>query len=1637
MRWRVAGCRDALARCFRFAMERAWMVCFALGLLAGRDALAFNPPPVPNSDDADDEAVRRRKQLSEEVERRRFIDAAFTSWLGDHAAHGAGDFGLPEDLVIRQRVMELLNQTIKTILSPVNFVKVQSTQTHAPSLDLGFARYEGSSVLRMGSQQPDGFRYLNGGQAILGPPDSQISPKVLWDNPQGCAAQPGGCPGDAGNASGGGWYVTTPWTTLEREVITLSQIPNNQGTGHYCNTVTRFRHKGPRGTLLFQALGGEKVCETFALGGTGDATFCSYQASCQGPTLYESTEGHVLLELSGTYPGHGPWFPGGAKVRFPDGTTEYFEESGYLNRRVDRNGNVWRYEYAEFEPNEWGLNLAYARKEIDPSGRVTLYRQRKELLWGITYPGRIEVIEQDGPGGQKLVTRLHWKAIRYVPEDVLPQEFRVFAGINPNEFFMCTNDPGTSLGPYGDVCPGARFLTLERVDLPDGSHHDFEYNGWGGLTRVSSPKGAVIEYEYGNPTTDFIPPATLVWPEGPYSIALFEYIAQFFRQRLTAMHTYPMGLGGPKHTVRYVHESVETLSNEYWPGRCQRVGWFRTEYPAENGYQKIERAGVCYSASRVSMNSGRIEQPNPFLGWPASLSDRKFIGDPTQGRTIASEVWERRLADGAERLLTASYYGNTGRNGDATTALGTMYYQWETASKPDHTIGPLYGGREALVKLLRTASPLNVRNTRIVHLDSCTTGRDGCVSSSEELSYDSDGWQVDAWPDLPPASHTRGNVVRHRLLGPGGTLLKETRTGYMTDGRYVDKDLIHLPKTVEIFDGAGALLARTDSAYDQYDASGAEGAGAPVPAPGASHLEDPGPVRGNATTLTSYKDPSHVQGPVSTKTTYFATGTVESTADPRGNRTTTSRSFADCSPGNPRVTTTATNALGHPVTTVSDCYTGAVLSVTDANGARTCTQYDRIGRGVAVAGPGESLMSDASLVTDPACSGGTGGPGSWTEYPPLGAPQIWTISHTKDGTGDGHQTRTFMDGLGRKIQTCTEVDATVHGHGWICDRVEYDSMGRTSGEFVPFYADNVGTTSIPPAPGTQLTKTTYDALGRPLSSELVGPTGQSFYRTLTSYETAQYAPLGGGLATGFLTIVRDPNGHRSQSITNLLGHLVETKKEWGGCPGGFCVTKMMPDALGRASTIQDAIGNITSLSYDGLGRKIEMSDPDMGRWKYKYDDNGNPTEQIDAKGQVTTMQYDRLNRLTLQDNTPEGPGEEDVTNTYDGEVPSTCYSCNDWCSGTIDRCNETTKTCTHEGEPCDAPNCVPIRCSNPGVMCSSASVPDGCGGTITCCNGSGCTPVTCTGCQTTNTCGDACVNLSAGSEGNCAACQDCDGNGNCAFVSPDQQDVGCDAGPTGCSGADKCNGVGICMSNDLPAGAEGACPTCQDCDGNGNCAYVPPDQQDVGCDAPAGSCTTRDVCNGGGSCSHRDTDRLTSEMGIHAEESVYSCDGRFRLLMQGAGNLVLYGPHGAMWATPTVGTGANFALMQSDGNFVIYSPYAAVWTSNTWMYPGAWLIVQNDGNLVIYTQYGYPVWASNTVLNLYCGDGYCDPPETVDTCLSDCGFCGDGHCSGSENSYNCPGDCGDPTGFCGDGYCDRNVENEFNCQQDCGYPPPQ
>lgn len=105
---------------------------------------------------------------------------------------------------------------------------------------------------------------------------------------------------------------------------------------------------------------------------------------------------------------------------------------------------------------------------------------------------------------------------------------------------------------------------------------------------------------------------------------------------------------------------------------------------------------------------------------------------------------------------------------------------------------------------------------------------------------------------------------------------------------------------------------------------------------------------------------------------------------------------------------------------------------------------------------------------------------------------------------------------------------------------------------------------------------------------------------------------------------------------------------------------------------------------------------------------------------------------------------------------------------------------------------------------------------------------------------------------------------------------------------------------------------------------------------------------------------LSSGQSLTANQSMVSADGRYRLVVQGDGNLVLYSPNRPIWWTGTNGKPANRLSVQGDGNLVLYGNttyYWATWTQNA---GNVRLVVQNDGNLVLYNAQDRAVWNTRT-----------------------------------------------------------------------------
>ncbi|MCZ2290060.1 MAG: hypothetical protein LC138_14600, partial [Anaerolineales bacterium] len=194
----------------------------------------------------------------------------------------------------------------------------------------------------------------------------------------------------------------------------------------------------------------------------------------------------------------------------------------------------------------------------------------------------------------------------------------------------------------------------------------------------------------------------------------------------------------------------------------------------------------------------------------------------------------------------------------------------------------------------------------------------------------------------------------------------------------------------------------------------------------------------------------------------------------------------------------------------------------------------------------------------------------------------------------------------------------------------YDGMGRQTSTVT----NGVTTTS------------TFNAYGKPLTQSMPHTTG-AWYYTTTEYDSmgraiSVTAPDGSATTynyNGLTTSVTDANGHTHTTVTDILGRTLSVTP-----PTGPAVA-FTYDAVGNM-LIASRGGAVMSLTYDKAGRKKTMDDPDMGFWQYDYDALGNLKTQTDARGCVTNIAYDELNRPTGK--TYAGcPTTGAVTYTYD------------------------------------------------------------------------------------------------------------------------------------------------------------------------------------------------------------------------------------------------------------------------------------------------------------------------------------------------------------------------------------------------------
>jgi RHS repeat-associated protein len=226
---------------------------------------------------------------------------------------------------------------------------------------------------------------------------------------------------------------------------------------------------------------------------------------------------------------------------------------------------------------------------------------------------------------------------------------------------------------------------------------------------------------------------------------------------------------------------------------------------------------------------------------------------------------------------------------------------------------------------------------------------------------------------------------------------------------------------------------------------------------------------------------------------------------------------------------------------------------------------------------------------------------------------IRVTSEERASASGVRRTTVEVDGLGRTIRTTTSGP-----QGQDVEQTRsYGANGQLVSETAPHFV--VGD---PVLSTTHL----YDPLGRPTSTTLPGA------RTVqTSYTKGTAA-------------VTDANGNVTRRVSDVFGSVIRVEEVDGAA---IYTTAYGYDVAGQLVSIRDDSGNLTSLYYDGAGRRYLLVDPDTGTTLFTFDANGNVRTRADGEG-AAAWTYDVLDRPLRR----TADGVEDATWLYDVGLPS-------------------------------------------------------------------------------------------------------------------------------------------------------------------------------------------------------------------------------------------------------------------------------------------------------------------------------------------------------------------------------------------------
>ncbi|MFZ3090664.1 MAG: SpvB/TcaC N-terminal domain-containing protein [Nitrospirota bacterium] len=312
--------------------------------------------------------------------------------------------------------------------------------------------------------------------------------------------------------------------------------------------------------------------------------------------------------------------------------------------------------------------------------------------------------------------------------------------------------------------------------------------------------------------------------------------------------------------------------------------------------------------------------------------------------------------------------------------------------------------------------------------------------------------------------------------------------------------------------------------------------------------------------------------------------------------------------------TKITDSFGYSSSATHNYRYGKVETTTDLNNNKITYVYDAVGRVSAITGPYEQGTGRTTI--------------SFNYNPFASVPYALTQHIDKDANGaikDPIDTILYTDGLKRVLQT--KKDGTIYAGQdsapsnvmIVSGRVSFDHVGRTTEQYYPI-TETKGTNTAFNTTFDSITATRmeYDILDRNIRTTIPDGTSTAISYGFGADRTGQMQ---------FETTVTDANNKQKKTYRDVR-ELITSIKEYNA--GGAIWTSYFYDPLKQIIKVIDDKNNTTTITYDNLGRRTNIDNPDTGRTETVYDLSSNVIAKITANlrvsGQQITYDYD-YNRL--------------------------------------------------------------------------------------------------------------------------------------------------------------------------------------------------------------------------------------------------------------------------------------------------------------------------------------------------------------------------------------------------------------------------